>query len=74
MISWKNLDTLSAYGKLEALRGRVNLVEAMAGENGAERVAKYSAPMAGGLQFNYAARPVDDEVLDALTAAGYART
>ena len=68
MISWKNLDTLSAYSKLEALRGRVNLVEAMAGENGAERVAKYSAPMAGGLQFNYAARPVDEEVLDALGA------
>ena len=68
MISWKNLDTLSAYGKLKGLKGRVNLAEAMAGENGAQRVAQYAAPMAGGLQFNYAARSVDGEVLDALKA------
>ena len=34
MITWKNLDTLAAYGKLAALKGRVNLPEAMAGEGG----------------------------------------
>jgi glucose-6-phosphate isomerase len=39
----------------------------MAGENGAERVAKYTAPMAEGLSFNYAAKQVDDTVLTALT-------
>ena len=65
MISWKNLDTLSAYEKLSALK-RVNLAEAMTGEAGAQRVAKYSVPMAGGLTYNYAAKAVDDEVLDAL--------
>ena len=48
MIGWKNLDTLDAYQELAKVE-RVNLVEAMAGENGAERVKKYSVPMAGGL-------------------------
>ncbi len=38
----------------------------MAGENGAKRVAEYSAPMASGLSFNYAAKQVDDEVLEVL--------
>ena len=68
MISWKNLDTLEAFGKLSALKGRVNLAEVMAGENGAGRVAQYSAPMAGGLVYNYAAKAVDGEVLSALAA------
>ena len=66
MVSWKNLDTLSVYDKLLALKGKVNIAEAMAGEKGAERVAKYSVPMAGGLQYNYAAKAVDDDVLDVL--------
>lgn len=42
MISWKNLDTLAVYKKFMALKGKVNLVEAMSGEEAAERVAKYS--------------------------------
>ena len=66
MIAWKNLDTLASYKKLLALKDRVNLPEAMAGEKGAERVAKYSVPMAGGLRYNFAAKSVDDEVLAAL--------
>ena len=66
MIAWKNLDTLEAYKKLAALKGRVNLPEAMAGEGGAARVKKYSVPMAGGLSYNFAAKAVDDEVLNAL--------
>ena len=65
MIAWKNLDTLAAYEKLAALKGRVNLVEAMAGENGAARVKNYSVPMAGGLSYNFAAKAVDDAVLEA---------
>ena len=32
MISWKNLDTLAVYDKFMALKGRVNIVEAMAGD------------------------------------------
>ena len=49
-----------------ALKGRVQLPEVMAGENGAKRVAKYAVPMAGGLVYNFAAKTVDDEVLAAL--------
>ena len=49
MISWKNLDTLTAYKKLAATKGRVNLAAAMSGDGGAKRVAGYSVPMAGGL-------------------------
>ena len=66
MISWKNFDQLDAYGKLDALKGRVRLQTAMAGEAGAERVAKYSVPMACGYSYNFAAKEVDDEILAAL--------
>ena len=66
MISWKNLDMLSAYGKLNELKNHVNLQTAMAGENGAKRVAEYAAPMAAGLTYHYAAKQVDEEVLSVL--------
>ena len=49
MISWKNLDTLAAFKKLSGMKDRVDLPKAMAGEVGAQRVAKYCVPMAGGL-------------------------
>lgn len=65
MITWNNLDTLASFKELEDVE-RVNLVEAMSGENGAERVKKYSVPMAEGLAFNYGAKQVDDKVLTAL--------
>ena len=68
MISWKNLDTLSAYGKLSALKNHVNLNEAMSGENGAKRVKEYSVPMGAGLHYNFAAKQVDADVLAALQA------
>ena len=64
MISWKNLDTLDSYDALSA--GEFCLKDAMSGENGAERVKKYTAKMAAGMNFNYAARPVDDEILQQL--------
>ena len=67
MATWNNLDTLASYEKLAGLKNHVDIKEAMAGENGAERVAKYTAPMAEGLSFNYAAKQVDDTVLTALT-------
>uniref|UniRef100_UPI00405670C3 glucose-6-phosphate isomerase n=1 Tax=Agathobacter sp. TaxID=2021311 RepID=UPI00405670C3 len=65
MVTWKNLDTTSAYQELLDA-DVVNLAEVMAGENGAERVKKYSVPMAEGLAFNYASKQVDDNVLDIL--------
>ena len=66
MATWKNLDTLASYSKLAGLKGHVNIAEAMTGENGAARVKKYSAPMAAGLAYNYAAKQVDETVLNAL--------
>ena len=65
MVTWNNLDTLASYKEL-AEAEKVNLAEVMSGENGAERVKKYSVPMAEGLVYNYAAKRVDDNVLAAL--------
>lgn len=45
---------------------RVNLVEVMSGENGADRVKNYSIPMVEGLTYNYAAKAVDNQVLEVL--------
>ena len=65
MTQWKNLDTLASFGELAKVQ-KVNLVEAMSGQNGADRVKTYSVPMAEGLTYNYAAKQVDDQVIDAL--------
>ena len=65
MISWSNLDTIKAYDELGKI-SKVNLAEVMSGENGADRVKNYSVPMAAGMAYNYAAKQVDDEVLEAL--------
>lgn len=65
MIKWNNLDTISAYQEL-LKAAPVNLVEVMAGENGADRVKNYTVPMGAGLAFNYAAKQVDDQVLSSL--------
>ena len=65
MITWNNLDTLESYKELSNVK-KVNLAEVMIGENGAERVKNYSVPMAAGLAYNYAAKQVDDDVLEAL--------
>ena len=66
MAAWKNLDTLASYGELSKLKNHVDIAEAMSGAKGAERVAKYSVPMAAGLNYNYAAKEVDETVLAAL--------
>ena len=65
MVAWNNLDTVSAYQELLGA-AKVNLAAAMTGENGADRVRKYSVPMAAGMAFNYAAKQVDDNVLAVL--------
>ena len=67
MANWKNLDTLASFDDLAKVE-KVNLVQAMSGENGAKRVKTYSVPMAEGLVYNYAAKQVDDDVIDALVA------
>ena len=62
MITWKNMDTLTTYAELQAVE-KVNLVSAMSGENGANRVKSYTVPMGAGMDFNFGARPVDDNIL-----------
>ncbi len=66
MINWKNFDSLASYQEMKDVE-RVNLAEAMSGENGAERVKKYSVPMAAGLAYNYSAKQVDEKVLAVLS-------
>ena len=65
MVNWNNLDTVGSFKELIDVK-KVNLPEVMSGEQGADRVKKYNAPMAEGLTFNYAAKQVDDSVLEAL--------
>ncbi len=68
MVSWNNFDKLNAYKTLQGLKNQVELKKVMAGANGAKRVAEYSVPMSSGLQYNFAAKQVDEKVLDALAA------
>ena len=63
MASWKNLDTLKSYQELLAMNEDVRLTEVMAGDSGAERVAKYAVPMAAGLSYHYAAKKVNEKIL-----------
>ena len=67
MLNWKNMDTLPTYAALREA-GKVDVAAAMSGENGARRVKTYTVPMGAGLDFNYAARPVDEALVDALGA------
>ncbi len=65
MVAWKNLDTLVSYKKLTEL-AKVDIKEAMTGEKGAERVKKYSVPMAEGMAYNFGAKQVDDDIVACL--------
>ena len=62
MIVWKNLDAAEAYKKLQAVQDAVRLRAVL----DKDRVAAYSAPMACGLRYNYAAKKVDGRVLQLL--------
>ncbi len=68
MISWMNLDELDAFRQLKSESSRVDLTEVMSGPGGAERVRSYSIDMGAGLAWNYAARQVDESVLEKLKA------
>ena len=67
MMNWNNMDTLASYKELKATK-KVDLASVMSGENGAARVKKYHMPMAEGLSYNYAAKQVDDNILEKLDA------
>ncbi|MBO6128637.1 MAG: glucose-6-phosphate isomerase, partial [Pseudobutyrivibrio sp.] len=66
MTEWKNFDKLESYKTLQGLKNQVELKSAMAGANGAKRVAEYVVPMSNGMVYNFASKQVDDTVLDAL--------
>lgn len=66
MVNWNNLDKSSAYNKLQGLKNEVNLVEVMAGSEGGDRVKKYTCDMSSGLNYNYAAKNVNENVLNVL--------
>ena len=65
MVSWNNLDTLASFKELANVKPAC-LTEVMSGDSGADRVKKYSIPMAAGLSYNYASKQVDEDVLSAL--------
>ena len=67
MNQWKNLDELASFQKAAECT-KVDLTRAMAGEEGCGRVKKYMVPMAAGLKYSYAAKQVDDSILEALCA------
>ena len=65
MISWNNLDTLASFKELTN-KEKVSLKDVMSGESGANRVKTYQMPMAAGLTYCYAAKAVDENILDGL--------
>lgn len=65
MINWNNMDTLQAYKVLQKAK-KTNLKKVMNGNNGANRVKSYSVQIGAGLEFNYGARPVDDDIINIL--------
>ena len=65
MATFKNLDELNAFKELSSLK-KVVVKDALAGENGAKRVEKYSVKMSGDLVYNFASKAVDDTVLSTL--------
>ena len=65
MNQWINLDELSSWKKTASLQ-HVDLTEAMNGDNGVKRVQQYKVPMAAGLNYSFAAKQVNDDILEAL--------
>ena len=66
-MEWKNLDQLSSFQALLSDTHRVDLVQVMSGDSGADRVTRYRVPVGGGLTYFYAAKQVDDRILDHLS-------
>ena len=57
---------MTHFKKLLSLKNAVSLKAVLGGADGAKRVKEYSVPMAEGLTYNYAAKQVDQKVLDVL--------
>ena len=63
MITWQNLDRLESFKKLQTLKDLVSIKAELSAPTAAERVARYSAPMAAGLTYNYSAKEVSPQIL-----------
>ncbi|MDR2602257.1 MAG: glucose-6-phosphate isomerase [Spirochaetaceae bacterium] len=66
-MTYTDLDKTESYAKLKVLAGEFAGKETFQ-KLDAERVAEYSAPMACGLTYNYAAKKLNGAVIDALEA------
>lgn len=64
MLNWSNLNTLSSYKKLLSLKGQVKLSEVLNSTEGASRVQKYNVPMAANLSYNFAAKQINEQILN----------
>jgi glucose-6-phosphate isomerase len=64
MPEYRDLDRSKSFSALLEIRPAASLASLM----GAERVKSMQMPMGGGLHFNYAAKDIDDAVLQALQA------
>ena len=67
MITWSNVDSLSAWKKLLSLKGMVSVAAELSGAGASKRIREYSVPMAEGLTFNYGAKQVNEQILTALS-------
>lgn len=63
MITWQNLDKLESFKKLQSLKNLVSIKDELSSATATERVARYSAPMAAGLTYNYSAKEVSPQIL-----------
>ena len=66
MATWQNADTLSSWKKLQSLKGMVSVADELSAPTAADRIAKYTIPMGGGLTYNYAAKQVNEQILKTL--------
>ena len=66
MATWQNADSLSSWKKLQSLKGMVSVAQELSSSGAADRIAKYSVPMGGGLTYNYAAKQVNEQILKTL--------
>ncbi|EEV19695.1 glucose-6-phosphate isomerase [Treponema vincentii ATCC 35580] len=64
---WKNLDECSFLRDLQEAQ-IPDLTQWIHGEGGAYRIKRYSIPMPAGMHYNYAAKQVDDNILNILGA------
>ncbi|MEL3912708.1 glucose-6-phosphate isomerase [Treponema pedis] len=64
-MEWNNLDKCKFFNELKKIKP-VNLPQVFKSENISERIKNFSVYAGGGLNFNYSAKPVNEEILSAL--------